>query len=173
MPNMDETWADIPGWPGYQASDTGHIRSTARLSSDGRRLRGRKLKPRPTPSGYLRVSLCIAGKATDQYIHYLVAAIFIGPRPEGLDVAHGDGNPANNAVTNLRYATRSENQLDMRVHGTHYNGRKTHYNGRKTHCIHGHEFTPENTRRNPRNPDWRICKTCERDKLRAWRALNR
>jgi len=166
MPNMDDaTWADIPDRPGYQASTHGQIRSTDRLGSDGRRLKGRILKPRPTPTGYLRVSLCTGGKPVDEYIHYLVARTFIGPRPEGLDVAHDDGNPSNNAVTNLAYKTRSENQLDMRRHGTHRNGRKTH-------CDSGHEFSEENTHVDPAHPDWRICKICRRQRLRDWRARN-
>lgn len=34
----------------------------------------------------------------------------------------------------------------------------------KTHCIHGHEFTPENTRRKPNGH--RICVTCSRARKR-------
>ncbi|MBP5870900.1 HNH endonuclease [Streptomyces scabiei] len=39
-------------------------------------------------------------------------------------------------------------------------------NARKTHCIHGHEFTPENTRIRPPSParpnPCRVCRTCHR-----------
>lgn len=72
-------------------------------------------------------------------IHRLVANSFLGPRPAGLDTLHIDGDKTNNAVTNLRYGTRSENELDKVRHGTHHHSAKTH-------CKSGHEFTPENTR---------------------------
>lgn len=42
-------------------------------------------------------------------IHSLVAAAFIGPRPEGLVINHKDGNRLNNVVENLEYCTYSEN----------------------------------------------------------------
>jgi hypothetical protein len=52
--------------------------------------------------------------------HRLVAMAFIGPAPSpGHEVAHGDGNRINNALPNLRWATRSENVRDSIRHGTH------------------------------------------------------
>lgn len=41
-------------------------------------------------------------------------------------------------------------------------------NSRKTHCIHGHEFTSENTRLYGRE---RVCKICARDWMRKNRKL--
>lgn len=56
--------------------------------------------------------------------HRLVASAFI-PNPHGLtDVAHNDGNPANNRVSNLRWSTHRDNQMDMRQHGTMQDGEK-------------------------------------------------
>lgn len=40
-----------------------------------------------------------------------------------------------------------------------------HHQARKTHCKHGHEFTPENTRRRS-NRRW--CLTCERIRHAAY-----
>jgi len=108
------------------------------------------------------VGLCLDREVVDRYIHQLVAEAFLGPRPEGMDVAHWDGKPGHNAASNLRYASRSENQLDMRRHGTHLNGRKTH-------CKHGHEFTPENTLTKKANPLWRECRKCAEDNQRRFR----
>lgn len=48
----------------------------------------------------------------------LVMLAFVGPRPDGLDVCHGNGNPADNRLENLRYGTRSENMRDALRHGT-------------------------------------------------------
>jgi hypothetical protein len=53
-----------------------------------------------------------------QYVHTLVAAAFIGPRPPEHDVAHYDNNGLNNAVTNLRYDTATGNMADKIRHGT-------------------------------------------------------
>lgn len=41
-----------------------------------------------------------------------------------------------------------------------------------THCIHGHEFTPENTYLRKDGPGLRMCKTCGRERQRA-KALER
>ncbi len=50
---------------------------------------------------------------------------FIGAPPTELhEVAHHDGDPSNNAVTNLRWATRAENHADKLRHGTHNRGER-------------------------------------------------
>ena len=55
-------------------------------------------------------------------VHRLVAKAFI-PNPENKPhVAHNDGNPANNRVTNLRWATVEENMADTAIHGTRVQG---------------------------------------------------
>lgn len=58
--------------------------------------------------------------------HRLVAIAFLGwpADPALTDVAHNDGNPANNHVSNLRWATHRDNQLDMREHGTMQDGER-------------------------------------------------
>ena len=50
--------------------------------------------------------------------HQLVALAFIGPRPEGLEVCHGDGDSSNNCLDNLRYDTKAGNAADQVAHGT-------------------------------------------------------
>lgn len=50
-------------------------------------------------------------------IHALVAESFIGPRPEGMEVCHWDGDPTHNHVSNLRYDTRQGNVNDAKRHG--------------------------------------------------------
>lgn len=42
-------------------------------------------------------------------VHRLVAAKFIGPCPEGMEINHKDGNKENNHWTNLEYVTHAEN----------------------------------------------------------------
>jgi hypothetical protein len=76
------------------------------------------LKQRPDGGGYLCVWLWLGNKQHVKKVASLVAAAFVGPRPAGLDVLHGDGNRINNAASNLRYGTVAENMADARLHGT-------------------------------------------------------
>lgn len=60
---------------------------------------------------YRSVSLCSGGLVVKYQVHRLVAAAFI-PNPEGkAQVNHKDGNPSNNTVENLEWATNAENNL--------------------------------------------------------------
>ena len=62
--------------------------------------------PRPNKSGYCRVK--INGKS--HLIHVLIAKAFNLPRREGQnEVNHKDGNPSNNRLDNLEWATHGEN----------------------------------------------------------------
>ena len=45
-------------------------------------------------------------------VHILVAEAFLGPKPEGLQANHKDGNRANPCLENLEYLTASENTQD-------------------------------------------------------------
>lgn len=47
------------------------------------------------------------------YIHHLVAYTFLGPPPaDGFHVHHQDGDPSNNAATNLRWVEAFLNNAD-------------------------------------------------------------
>lgn len=114
---MTEKWKDVPGYEGkYQVSDLGRVRSLphkVRVVAHGteatRMSPGRILRPGPKSSGHLTVSL---GRHNSQQVHQLVMRAFVGPRPEGMEVCHNDGDPTNNALDNLRYDTRAENIRD-------------------------------------------------------------
>ena len=69
----------------------------------------KKLKPRPTRYGYLRVNIKINGVFVDKYIHRLVAEYFI-PNPQNFpEVNHKDGCKNNNHVSNLEWCTKKKN----------------------------------------------------------------
>ena len=116
---MAEIWKDIPGYEGlYQASTEGRIRSVdhrVRLVAHGKETTrlspGRVLRPGGRKDGHLSVML--GHNAHGSQVHQLVMLTFVGPAPEGCEVCHNDGNPANNALENLRYDTRSENIKDV------------------------------------------------------------
>lgn len=84
-------------------------------------------------------------------VHRLVLEAFVGPCPEGMEGCHGDGDPTNNSLGNLRWDTATSNQLDKVRHGTHHNAAKEA-------CIHGHPFDSGNTY--IRSDGKRQCRTC-------------
>jgi hypothetical protein len=72
----------------------------------------KKLKAFDNGVGYLRVGIYVGdNKHKPVYIHRLIAQNFI-PNPENkIEVNHIDGNTKNNNISNLEWATKSENQL--------------------------------------------------------------
>jgi hypothetical protein len=50
-------------------------------------------------------------------VHRLVLEAFVGPCPSGKQVAHNNGDPSDNRVENLRWATAKENIADRTAHG--------------------------------------------------------
>ena len=155
-----EEWRDIPGHPGYQVSDQGRVRSLDRTvtHSNGqvRRYKGKVLRtPLMQKVGYPFVNLRNQGENNVRTVHSLVAEAFIGPRLEGMEVCHGDGDKTNNNLDNLRYGTRSENNLDQVRHGTHPHAVKTH-------CPRGHELSAENIPPSIAKLGRRQCLACKR-----------
>ena len=169
---MEENWRPIAGHDGYEVSSLGRVRSIdrviIRMTKRGpvqARLKGRVRKPSSAGNGYCIVTL---GRARP-YIHSLVLEAFVGPRPPGHQAAHNDGNRLNNAVWNLRWATRAENEADKAKHGTRLTGARTP-NGRKTQCRRGHPYDATNTMLHRGR---RSCRTCSRDETRRRRQARR
>lgn len=109
-----EEWRSIPGWPEYEASDEGSIRTIG----------GHVRSVTEGEFGHLSLVLYHAdGSLEKQWVHRLVCAAFHGPAPaEGLHAAHRNGISSDNRKDNLRWATPAENEADKKLHGTD-NGR--------------------------------------------------
>jgi len=107
----------------YEITDTGQVYSMPRKGSKG----GLRL-PYKDKAGYYRIGLCKDGRQKTCLVHQLVAATFIGENTDSFLVCHKDGNPDNNAVSNLYYGTKSDNSKDAVKHGTH-NFLKANYDG--------------------------------------------
>lgn len=70
----------------------------------------RKLKPSPIKTGYLRVRISYKdGSYLDQYVHRLVATLFIDKVEGKEEVNHIDANKENNHVSNLEWVSHAEN----------------------------------------------------------------
>jgi hypothetical protein len=115
-----ERWKPIPGFPDYMAGNKGCIKSLKRG--------GRILQPGVKKSGggkhgtsytYLHVALMQNGKRVTCPVHQLVLAAFVGPRPEGMETRHLNGDSKDNRLKNLKYGTKSENAYDTVRHGRH------------------------------------------------------
>lgn len=59
---------------------------------------------------------CLKIQRKTKMVHRLVAAAFLGPCPDGLQVCHSNGNSHDNRLENLRYDTPSNNQADKFQH---------------------------------------------------------
>ncbi len=124
--HTSEKWSSIVGFPLYEISTAGRIRS---YHIPGRSFRPRK-KPRfmvmsPTVYGYLRVKLKAAdGSLRDRYIHLLVLETFVSRRPAGCECRHLNGKRPDNRLVNLRWGTSMENAHDRQLHGTQAKGSK-------------------------------------------------
>lgn len=140
-----EEWRTVKVATDYEVSNLGRVRS-----HKGRE--PRVLRPCVNGHGYHNQTLWVAGQPVFTTAHVLVMEAFVGPRPDGMQVRHLDGNPANNALSNLAYGTPAENMQDKRRHGTNTNLNKTH-------CPQNHPYDAANTYVVPKTGH-RHCRKC-------------
>lgn len=92
-----EIWSNIPDVVGYKISSHGNILGK----------KDRPYKASINTKGYPCVR--IPKQIFSQAVHRIVAKIFIGDNPGGLQVNHKDGNKLNNKVSNLEYVSCRDN----------------------------------------------------------------
>lgn len=119
-------------------------------------------------NGYGSMSARVGGIRKPVIAHRFVYQMLRGAIPQGLQLDHlcrvrHCVNP-----DHLEAVTARENLMRSPTLQAE--------NAAKTHCVHGHEFTPENTRIRKRPGGGRVCRTCFRDRdreaKRELRALN-
>lgn len=112
---MDEQWREIPDTH-YSVSDLGRV--VSRYCG-----RWRILKPRDNGGGYLQVKLRSRGEYSDLYVHRLIAAAFLPPRPTLThQVNHIDGCKKNNRADNLEWMTPKQNTVHFHASHTQRKG---------------------------------------------------
>ena len=138
-----EEWRTIAGFPLYEVSSLGRIRSWhTHNGQPGPRI----LRPGPDDKGYLTAILRGPDGRATRKVHRLVAEAFLGPLPKGLQTRHLDSDNQNNAAANLAYGTQLENMAD-RV-------------ALKQNCKNGHPFEGGNLYLPAHGG--RGCRTCAR-----------
>jgi hypothetical protein len=113
------------------------------------------------PNGYGLFSP--GGREHSVYAHRWAYQHFVGPIPQGLEVAHRCGEPGCVNPMHLGAITHRENLFDTAT--------STRCNAEKTHCKHGHEYTQENTICT--REGWRQCRKCKLLSLTDWYNKNR
>ncbi len=95
------------------------------------------------------------GRSGGNLVHRREWVRHYGPIPPGKCVAHSCHNSSCYNIVHLYLATYSQNELDKSVAG-----RSRNQHSVKTHCPKGHEYSEENTYREPKSGK-RHCRTCE------------
>jgi hypothetical protein len=116
----DEEWRPVHGFPGYEVSNMGKVRSYLRGAVNKMRPIPHLLTPHKRSHGipYLKVSLTHNRRCYSLAVHRLVLQGFVGPCPPGMVACHNDGVPTNNRLDNLRWDTPRSNVIDdARRHG--------------------------------------------------------
>jgi hypothetical protein len=124
---------EIPGYSNYRADKFGNLYT--RLPDrpprfeDGPYVPWRVCWQYPNQDGRLTVRARADGaqKRKREMVHKLIALAFLGPRPRGMQVAHGPNGPLDNSVGNLAYKTPAQNKADELRDGTRYQGDRHHW----------------------------------------------
>jgi hypothetical protein len=108
---MKEIWKDIDGYPLYEVSNLGNVRTKEHTDACNRFKKAKLRKPRNTATHHQYVTLFSqeARKYRLFFVHKLVAIAFL-PNPHNYPIInHKDCDPTNNHASNLEWCTYSYN----------------------------------------------------------------
>ena len=110
---MSEKWESINGYENYEISDHGNVKNITT---------NKILKPSIDSVGYYHVDLYKNKIKTTSRIHRLVAQAFLTNHDDKSCIDHHDRNKLNNHISNLRYATLSENGMNRSIGSNNTSG---------------------------------------------------
>ncbi len=120
-----EVWKPALGFPNYDVSTSGNVRSWAVRCWGGRAPRSKPLKPYRNDAGYMTCVLHDDSVRHVFCVHRLVLLAFTSHMPDTDEqVRHLDGNPSNNSINNLAWGNAVQNAHDRWRHGTYSIGAK-------------------------------------------------
>jgi hypothetical protein len=97
------------------------------------------------------------GRVGNEYAHRRAWKVARGPIPDGMTIDHLCFRPSCVNVDHLALATFDEN-------------RRRNQGSLATHCIHGHEFSVDNTYlRSTATSVWRGCRACNREAVARYK----
>lgn len=112
-------WKMVPGFPGYRVSSAGGVESCReRGPGDYLTAEWSPLAVRLNRDGYQEVHIHANGIGVTARVNTLVLLAFVGPKPEGTQSCHRNGQRADNRLANLRWGTSQSNIDDRELHGT-------------------------------------------------------
>lgn len=119
----------------YEVSNLGRVRRLSDSCYHAVWKAGKFLAQVPRNThGHIKIDLYCHNKRKSIWLHRLVLLTFFGnPPTDKHECAHNDGNAANNRLSNLRWATSSENTEDARKHKTMVVG-SGHVHAKLTEC---------------------------------------
>ena len=93
------TWTQCADNDNYEISECGRVWSN---------ITNKTLKLSDT-NGYKHTAILVDDEYRTVYAHRLVYEAYVGTIPDGMEIDHIDGDPANNHVNNLRLVTHQQN----------------------------------------------------------------
>lgn len=115
---MHEQWREIIGYPDYEVSNLGSVRSWRIKGTGGGRRETPLILKGGDVKGYLHVTLYRNGERKNKLVHKLVLVAFRGEQPAGMEACHYNGDPVDNRLSNLRWDTHVRNMADSVRDGT-------------------------------------------------------
>ena len=123
-----EDWKVIPGFTKYKVSNWGEVKTKIRRGNHSKKTSAnyRLLSVARDKSGRGSVGIYSDStqRSTTKRVSHLVLSAFVGPRPEGMHVAHLNGDASDDRLCNLEYCTPKENNAHKKLHGTNGEGEK-------------------------------------------------